>query len=114
VTDTVWSASCLLELELNHPNLAFEVLVIALRRATSIEEVSILAAGTLEQIIVDHGPSMIDRIEALAKTSRRFRFALSGVWPQGRKETDVWQRVLAAASAGPQMDQTDALPPPDL
>ena len=70
-----------------------------------------LAAGPLENLISEHGESFIERIEGKARRSPRWRFILSGVWPQGRHNSEVWQRVLAAQAAGPNMDRDDPFPP---
>jgi hypothetical protein len=55
----------------------------------------VLAAGPLENLLVRHGPLLIDQIEEIAKGSPVFRTLLGGVW-QRETEKDVWERVVAA------------------
>ncbi len=69
-----------------------------------------LAAGPLEDLIANHGEAFIARIEQLARRSPRWRFILSGVWPQGKHDTEVWRRIEAARRGGPDMDAGDPLP----
>ena len=54
----------------------------------------VLAAGPLENLLSDHGPTVIDRIESLAKADASFNLLLGGVWKQGMAD-DVWDRVQA-------------------
>ena len=51
-----------------------------------------LAAGPLEDLLVYHGSSYIDRVEAEAMKNERFRSLLGGVWRRDMRD-DVWQRV---------------------
>lgn len=54
----------------------------------------VLAAGPLESLLSDHGPTVIDRIESLAKTDASFNLLLGGVWKLSMTD-DVWDRVQA-------------------
>ncbi|MGL4239026.1 DUF6869 domain-containing protein [Tabrizicola sp.] len=97
------------------PVLALECVVNASRQPITEFQASCISAGALEDIIADHGPDVIDRIEALANESARFRYMLSGVWPRGQdKAGEIWQRVLRAREPGPDMDQGAPVPPADL
>jgi hypothetical protein len=60
-----------------------------------------LGAGLLEDLLRDHGPSVIDRIERAAADSRQFRYCLSHVWPVEMAE-GVWDRVVTARADEPQ------------
>jgi hypothetical protein len=42
-----------------------------------------LAAGLVEDLLVAHGPAVIDAIEKEARASLRFRQMLAGVWTSG-------------------------------
>jgi hypothetical protein len=55
-----------------------------------------LAAGPLEDLLVDHGPEFIDRVEILARQDRQFRRLLGAVW-QNAMSDDLWNRVKAVA-----------------
>jgi hypothetical protein len=97
------------------PGLALDCVVAAARRPMTGFQAGCLAAGALEDLIADHGPMVIDRVEALARESARFRYLLSGVWPRGQDtQGEVWQRVLLARAPGPDMDQGAPVPKADL
>lgn len=59
---------------------AWPVILALLERAPDDLAIAFVAAGPLEDLIRDHGPRFLDRLEAQARTSARFRGALSGVW----------------------------------
>lgn len=96
--DFPWSALCVFELR-DYPDEAWTFVREALAAAETVWQVVMLAAGPLEDLIAEHGAAVIDRIEREARHSARFRFALTGVWPQGNGETPVWARVEAARAA---------------
>ncbi len=96
--DVPWSVLCVLELG-GHPEETWVFVRKALAAAETVWQVVMLAAGPLEDLIADHGATVIDRIEREARQSPRFRFALTGVWPQGNRQSPVWTRVEAARAA---------------
>jgi hypothetical protein len=53
-----------------------------------------LSAGPLEDLLVYHGPALIDQVEATAKTSPKFASLLGGVWQNAMRQ-DIWDRVCA-------------------
>jgi hypothetical protein len=93
--DVPWSAFCVLELG-SHPDAVWTFVRKSLASAETVWQVVMLAAGPLEDLIAEHGAAFIDRIEHEAGHSARFRFALTGVWPQGNRQRAVWARVEAA------------------
>ena len=56
-----------------------------------------LAAGPLEDLLVEFDDQFIDRIEKCASQSPRFRFMLSMVWKNDISEP-VWERVRRAST----------------
>lgn len=48
--------------------------------ATSADDLVLVAAGPLEDLLVEHGRDMIDEIDLLARQNPRFAAAMSGVW----------------------------------
>lgn len=56
-----------------------------------------LAAGPLEDLLVNAGSIFIDRIEACAKEDKRFKAMLSMVWKNDIPD-DIWARVERASS----------------
>ena len=75
------------------PDEAFEVILEILLTPQSASVVSILAAGPLENLIENWGPTLIERIETEAGRNPAFRNLLGGVWNSGT--SDVWQRIEA-------------------
>ena len=63
----------------------------------------------MEDLIASHGADFIDRIEADADASPRFRYLLSGVW-KSQTPALLWARIEAARAPGPDMDAGDPLP----
>lgn len=113
--EITWVWDLMFHLCQDAPSIALECVVCAARQPLSQFQASCIAAGSLEDIIADHGPAVIERIEELAGESARFRYLLSGVWPRGQDtERDVWQRILRARAPGPDMDRGAPVPPADL
>jgi hypothetical protein len=59
-----------------------------------------VAAGPLEDTIAEHGPELIDRIEAAAANDPRFQEALGGVWIRDGHLPPAVMKRLVRASAG--------------
>lgn len=53
----------------------------------------VLAAGPMEDLLVEHGYSFISRVEQQSKIDPSFRLLLGGVWPNSMSQ-EVWERVL--------------------
>ena len=58
------------------------------------------AAGPLDNLLDQHGPGFIERIEAEARVDARFKWTLGGVWHSGMTD-DVRARVKDAAGSNP-------------
>lgn len=72
-------------------------LIHAIRQADGSNEIlANLAAGPLEDLLVDHGHRYIDEVERLARTDAQFRKMLGGVWKNAIAD-DVWVRVQRVA-----------------
>lgn len=99
-----WSYGCLADIVESRPDLGLDVVLLACAKMTTAEEAAILAAGPLEDLIAEHGAAVIDRIETEARKSVRFRYLLTGVWPQGQRDSDAWRRVENARREGPHID----------
>ena len=61
---------------------------------SSSEILAVLSAGPLEDLLVKHGDTMIDRVEKEAKSNPLFATLLGGVWQNSMTDT-VWARVQA-------------------
>ena len=66
-----------------------------MQRELSEEQISLLAAGPVEDLLALHGAQFIDRIEAEALRSPAFAHVLGGVWRRDMTP-EMWQRVEAA------------------
>lgn len=84
--------------------------------ATTKYQLGMIAAGPLEDLISSADPAYIDKIEILARKSKRFRYLLTGVWPQGRRDSIAWQRIETARAAIMQsgIDSDADIPAADL
>jgi hypothetical protein len=77
------------------PEIAWSAILCAVGHDLTPQQRSILAAGPLEVLLSEHGPSFIDRLEAEAARSDHFREILSLVWRLEMTD-DVWARVQKA------------------
>ena len=71
---------------------AWPAILEILQRASTEDQVAVLAAGPLEDLLAFHGPEFIDRVECEAARNPRFRQLLGGVW-QNRILLEIWERV---------------------
>ena len=76
----------------NEPERAFLFVLEVLRRDRSKKIFGVLSAGPLEDILANHGETMIERVEAEARSSPLFAKLLGGVW-QNEMSDEVWRRV---------------------
>jgi len=72
-------------------------IVLALVRGVVERKLGYVAAGPLEACLAKFGEELIDRVEAEAARSPRFRRALGDVW-QNAMSDEVYARVRRAAS----------------
>lgn len=79
-----------------NPEDAWRVIELIRRLDGSDTMLSNLGAGPLEDLLVHHGPAVIDRIETAARQDPQFRRLLGIVWRNAIRE-DVWTRVQAVA-----------------
>lgn len=108
---TRWASDCAYEIEENHPELALALVIAAMDASVTVEDAAFIAAGVVENLVVKHGPTLIDSIELLAEHSPKFRFILSGIWSQaGSVEADVWSRIGRAVGQGGRMSNDGRCP----
>lgn len=104
----VWTFDVMDALVQDHPALAFKAVLATLDRCTLPDQVAVLAAGPMEDLIALHGPALLNQITTAA-TVPRFRYLLSGVW-QGDTPALLWARIEATRRGGPSLDDGDPLP----
>lgn len=75
------------------PEEAWVLLLDLVRTAPYERALGYMTAGVLEDLIKDHGPRFIERIEAEARRSPRFLMALSGVWLNDEDDPEVVARI---------------------
>lgn len=104
VERTRWASDCAFEIEENHPGELFALVLVAMDVCRDLEDAAFVAAGLVENMLVKHGPELIDAVETMAQGSSKFRYILSGVWSQnGSVDADVWARVGRAVAEGGRM-----------
>jgi hypothetical protein len=83
---------------LNEPEIAWHTILQILQHDLSPEQIALLAAGPMEDLLSHHGPDFIDRVEAEAKRTPKFNDLLGGVWRLNMAD-EVWDRVQKARLA---------------
>lgn len=99
-----WSSDCVSEIEQDYPDLLLHFVIAAADHCETVEDVAYLAAGPVENMIVRHGPNVIDRIERLAASSAKFAYLLSGVWGGSQADPKVWARVGKVVGSAARID----------
>ena len=77
------------------PEFVWDVIMQLIQRDLSEEQLALLAAGPLEDLLALHGTHFIDRIEQQAQSSPKFAHLLGGVWRRGMP-SEIWDRVERA------------------
>jgi hypothetical protein len=80
------------------PEVAWPAILQVLERELTEDQLSVLAAGPLEDLLAVHGPQFIERVESEAARSSRFNHLLGGVW-QNQMPQEIWERVQKARRA---------------
>ena len=77
------------------PEAAWQAVLRIMQHKLSDKQISLLAAGPIEDLLAWHGAHFIDRIEAEARRSQAFAHVLGGVWRRDIPQ-EIWQRVETA------------------
>jgi hypothetical protein len=77
------------------PEAAWQAVLRIMQHKLSDEQISLLAAGPIEDLLAWHGAQFIDRIEAEAQRSPAFAHVLGGVW-RSNMPAEIWRRVESA------------------
>jgi hypothetical protein len=89
-----WAIDRFFELMHEHPEDCWQAILAVLDTTNSESVLGILGAGPLEDLIHEHGPEFIDRIEFEARENPPFKALLASVWESSTPE--VWTRVQRA------------------
>ena len=92
--ESFWSHMLVHDLVNDFPKEAFDVVLSILESNQSDPVIVAVAAGPVEDILVQHGSEFIDLVEREAKRSPKFRSMLGGVWRNSMDEV-VWLRLTA-------------------
>jgi hypothetical protein len=87
-----WSFDRLDDLVRTQPGKAWQLIIDILRTDASDHILQNLSAGPLEDLLVRHGSSIIEDVEAEAARNPMFRRLLAGVWKRDMVD-DVWNRI---------------------
>lgn len=93
--DLAWAANQIAVLTWKEPDTAWEAILGILARDHSERVMENLAGGPLEDLLVKHGPDVIERVEAEAQRNPRFAGILGGVWKNAMDDA-VWDRLQRA------------------
>lgn len=77
------------------PEIAWPAILQILTNELTEDQIAVLAAGPLEDLLGVHGLQFIDRIEREAEQNSRFNHLLGGVW-KNQMTQDIWERVQKA------------------
>jgi len=105
-----WTDVLLARLAQEAPGRCLDTVLAAMALSATVEEVALIAAGPLEDVLHRKGAMVIDRIEAEAPANARLRLALSAVEAEGSAGAPLWLRVQAARGGDAGLDDGAALP----
>lgn len=108
-----WTFALMDDLSRDHPALALAATTAALAACATAEDVALIAAGPLEDLLKSNGAKVIGEIEAMATYAPRLAYALTGVWPPEQGAPLLWARVRALTSGVPGLDDGAPMPPAD-
>lgn len=108
-----WTFDLIDALLRDHPGPALAAIRASLMVCDRPEDVALIAAGPLEDLIATRGATVIDEIEGLAAQAPRFAYALTGVWQPEGVAPLLWARIEAARAGVPGLDDDAPLPPAD-
>jgi hypothetical protein len=92
--ESFWSHMLVDDLVNDFPRDAFDLVLSILESNQSDSVKGAVAAGPVEDLLVQHGSEFIDLVEQEAKRSPKFGSMLGGVWRSSMDE-DIWLRLTA-------------------
>lgn len=91
-----WAFDAMVDIVRDKPFDALAVILEILKISDEKRIVANLAAGPLEDLLVEHGKAVIDRVIVLAESDPKFRDLLQGVWGNSIDE-GVWERIKVSS-----------------
>lgn len=95
-----WAVDELIDLAFHRPNMLWDLILRILQIDRSKEIVAAIGAGPLEDLMVQHGETFIDRIEQLAAVSPIFKEAMRHAWIEAG-DTPAFKKFFAIAGVAP-------------
>lgn len=77
------------------PEAVWQAVLRIMHRKLTDEQIALLAAGPVEDLLALYGAQFIDRIETEAQRSTAFAHILGGVWRRDMP-LEIWRRVETA------------------
>jgi hypothetical protein len=96
----VWVAETLVQ----HPDEAWPLLFSMIEVSRGDQDLSVIAAGPLGDLLATQGARVIDRIEDWAARDARVRRALLGVGPVDIDQA-IWKRITRARGTEPALGE---------
>jgi hypothetical protein len=94
--DWGWASAKLNRIISSVPDLAWDLITTLIEAAPSEDALAFFAAGPLEDLLSDHGPRVIDKLEARVGANAKFLRAVQHL-RRLQMTDDVWARVQRAA-----------------
>lgn len=95
--ENFWAFDKFCDLCIAQPVEAWDAILEILSRDPGPEVLRILAAGPMEELLVNHGQQIIDRVEERARNDARVARLLGGVWKSQISDA-VWKRIDSVRS----------------
>ncbi len=95
-SETFWAFEELLDIVTKSPQQALKIIISLLNRTSDINIITIIAAGPLENLLVDHGLALKEQIQKYAVFNNNMKTALANVWldEQGDAFYPYWEKMM--------------------
>ena len=90
--ELLWAYEEFARLSEEEPDACLSLICAVLEEDATMPVIGALAAGPMEDLLVNFGPGVIDNVEAIAEENGSFRAMLGGVW-ESDIEPQVWERI---------------------
>ena len=95
-----WAVDVVIDLAFHQPNNLWELMLRIMEIDSSEKIVKAIGAGPLEDLMVQHGEALIDKVEHLATKSAAFKAAMQNVWIED-SDTPVFKKFFTIAGVAP-------------
>ena len=114
-----WGWEAVTEFVRSRPAAEAWELVLELLDRASEDEVGLVIAGPLEDLVCQHGATLVSEIEQRAVADEYFRWALGGIWlSRGELPDDVLYRIVHASGGAirptPPLEELERRSRPDI